>query len=73
MPPLVPGKEEYYYCWGNVPVGYVIANSESAMKTGSANWAVPTAVGDVGVGFVGGSQAKETPGQKRGRPKKNVQ
>ncbi|GFY85899.1 chaperone DnaJ-domain superfamily protein [Actinidia rufa] len=71
MPPLVPGKEEYYYCWGNVPVGYVIANSESAMKAGSTNWAVP-AVGGVGVGFVGGSQAKATPGQKRGRPRKNV-
>ncbi|GFY89379.1 chaperone DnaJ-domain superfamily protein [Actinidia rufa] len=72
MPPMVPGKEEYYYCWGNVPVGYVIAKSESAMKAGSTDWAVPTAAG--GDGFVGGSQANATPGQKkRGRPMKNLQ
>ncbi|KAK9271334.1 hypothetical protein L1049_026924 [Liquidambar formosana] len=47
LPPLVPGKDAYYCCWGFFPLGFMIANSEGGGKGGAAapggfpNWMPP--------------------------------
>ncbi|KAJ9146523.1 hypothetical protein P3X46_028777 [Hevea brasiliensis] len=32
LPPLVPGKEAYYCCWGFFPLGFMFGSSESGAK-----------------------------------------
>ncbi|CAA2985074.1 Hypothetical predicted protein [Olea europaea subsp. europaea] len=44
MPPMVPGKEAYYCCWGFFPMGFVAGNSEgrkSGSGNGYPNWMPP--------------------------------
>ncbi|XP_031282873.1 uncharacterized protein LOC116141503 [Pistacia vera] len=46
LPPLVPGKEAYYCCWGFFPMGYSAANPENGVATppstsGFPNWMPP--------------------------------
>lgn len=47
LPPLVPGKEAYYCCWGVFPLGFVVADSNgkntsaSAAADGFPNWMPP--------------------------------
>nr|XP_043639425.1 uncharacterized protein LOC122610505 [Erigeron canadensis] len=38
LPLAVPGKEEYYCCWGNFPMGFATANSEMGKGNGMMNW-----------------------------------
>ncbi|XVF36598.1 hypothetical protein REPUB_Repub19eG0070900 [Reevesia pubescens] len=43
LPPLVPGKDAYYCCWGFFPLGFVSGNNEGGGKplTGFPNWMPP--------------------------------
>ncbi|KAE8695399.1 magnesium transporter NIPA2-like [Hibiscus syriacus] len=42
LPPLVPGKEAYYCCWGFFPLGFLSGNQDDGGKgkpaTGSPSW-----------------------------------
>ncbi|GAB4861351.1 hypothetical protein Ancab_036513 [Ancistrocladus abbreviatus] len=38
LPPLVPGKEAYYCCWGFFPLGFSIGNSEKGKNNNSNNY-----------------------------------
>ncbi|XAR62081.1 hypothetical protein NMG60_11016692 [Bertholletia excelsa] len=66
LPPLVPGKDAYYCCWGFFPLGFVTANvdggKEGANVDGGKEGGVPEA-----------TAASAPPKRKRGRPRKNVQ
>ncbi|KAK6130751.1 hypothetical protein DH2020_035509 [Rehmannia glutinosa] len=39
MPPMVPGKEAYYCCWGFFPMGFVAGNAEKG--NGFPKWMPP--------------------------------
>ncbi|XP_037494874.1 uncharacterized protein LOC105630993 [Jatropha curcas] len=48
LPPLVPGKDAYYCCWGFFPLGFMFGNPESGAKTSGSgaasvfpNWMPP--------------------------------
>ena len=47
LPPLVPGQDAYYCCWGFFPMGFVIGNSDNVGKSGNPaataypNWMPP--------------------------------
>ncbi|KVH99692.1 uncharacterized protein LOC112514823 [Cynara cardunculus var. scolymus] len=41
LPPTVPGKEAYYCCWGNFPMGFAMANSEITKSATMPNWMPP--------------------------------
>lgn len=38
MPPVITGKEAYYCCWGYFPMGFAMANSETAKTLSIPNW-----------------------------------
>lgn len=44
MPPLVPGQEAYYCCWGFFPLGYVFGSSENGGK-GKGKASAPATAG----------------------------
>ncbi|KAL2489055.1 Chaperone DnaJ-domain superfamily protein [Forsythia ovata] len=57
MPPMVPGKEAYYCCWGFFPMGFVMGNSEGKKSRGGngyPNW-MPPMFGSGGVQVDGGA------------------
>ncbi|XP_018858558.1 uncharacterized protein LOC109020531 [Juglans regia] len=85
LPPLVPGQDAYYCCWGAFPMGFVGGNSDSAGKSTMAggarfpNW-TPSTKENVrndgtpltAVGVLGGNSSELRPApRKRGRPRKN--
>lgn len=43
LPPLVPGQQAYYCCWGVFPMGFEIGNQDGAGKSADAfpNWMPP--------------------------------
>lgn len=44
LPPLVPGQDAYYCCWGFFPLSFATANSggkEAAQPPGFSNWTPP--------------------------------
>ncbi|CAK7347254.1 unnamed protein product [Dovyalis caffra] len=46
LPPLVPGQESYYCCWGFFPLGFTLGTAGSGEKNGSVggrfpNWMPP--------------------------------
>ncbi|XP_052203366.1 uncharacterized protein LOC127808786 [Diospyros lotus] len=75
LPPLVPGKEAYYCCWGFFPLGFTVSNSASEKKQEELPTAraAPVAAAAPADGFQDVRQANPTPAsKKRGRPRKNV-
>lgn len=41
LPPTIPGKEAYYCCMGYFPMGFAMANSETAKSLTTPNWMPP--------------------------------
>ncbi|XP_076949466.1 uncharacterized protein LOC143622112 [Bidens hawaiensis] len=41
LPPPIPGKEAYYCCWSYFPMGFAMANSETAKTLTIPNWMPP--------------------------------
>ncbi|KAI3761745.1 hypothetical protein L1987_52167 [Smallanthus sonchifolius] len=41
LPPAIPGKEAYYCCWSYFPMGFAMANSETAKSLTIPNWMPP--------------------------------
>uniref|UniRef100_A0A5B6YSX0 J domain-containing protein n=1 Tax=Davidia involucrata TaxID=16924 RepID=A0A5B6YSX0_DAVIN len=69
LPPMVPGKEAYYCCWGLFPLGFMNSNSEAAVPDNGGG-------AEGGNGFVDVPEGNVNPRpvtKKRGRPSKNVQ
>ncbi|KAJ4701451.1 DnaJ domain-containing protein [Melia azedarach] len=66
LPPLVPGKEAYYCCWGFFPLGFVAGNSENggaptaSATAGFPNWMPPLFTG----GNIGGGDDDVAPRPK---------
>lgn len=79
LPPVAPGKEEYYCCWAFFPLGFAKSNSESGKKAAFPNptppkFPTPFRSGSGADDFVDLSHTIVTPAvKKRGRPKKNLQ
>ncbi|KAF3447241.1 hypothetical protein FNV43_RR12421 [Rhamnella rubrinervis] len=44
LPPLVPGQESYYCCWGFFPLGYIFGSSENGGK-GKGKASAPATAG----------------------------
>ncbi|GMH00252.1 hypothetical protein Nepgr_002091 [Nepenthes gracilis] len=69
LPPLVPGKEAYYCCWGFFPLGFSIANLEAGknpnfafpncMPPMNSGVAPATAAAPVSAGAEDGRQGRE--------------
>ncbi|CBI19261.3 unnamed protein product, partial [Vitis vinifera] len=58
LPPLVPGKEAYYCCWGFFPLGFAISGAEGGKGKGAGgfpNWMPPMFGGGVAAEGGGGS------------------
>lgn len=58
LPPLVPGKEAYYCCWGFFPLGFAISGAEGGKDKGAGgfpNWMPPMFGGGVEAEGGGGS------------------
>ncbi|KAL5777366.1 hypothetical protein ACOSP7_010292 [Xanthoceras sorbifolium] len=86
LPPLVPGKDAYYCCWGVFPLGFAGGASDNGPKPASPfpNWMPPVSSGgnagagsggDAAVGPKVGSDDGNVQGErgvprKRGRPRK---
>ncbi|EPS64262.1 hypothetical protein M569_10519 [Genlisea aurea] len=82
MPPIVPGKEAYYCCWGFFPVGFTPADVELGGVNGRG-FTPPQVVTPISAAAAAAppraaphSQpiqrpAASTTGKKRGRPRKN--
>ncbi|KAI3460072.1 hypothetical protein Pfo_016735 [Paulownia fortunei] len=83
MPPMVPGKEAYYCCWGFFPMGFVAGNV--GRGKGFPKW-MPPMFGDGGTAAVAddgrappenvtpvaaAAATASSVKRKRGRPKKN--
>ncbi|KAD6796403.1 hypothetical protein R6Q59_019808 [Mikania micrantha] len=41
LPATIPGKEAYYCCWSYFPMGFAMANSETAKSLTIPNWMPP--------------------------------
>ncbi|KAJ0653392.1 putative DnaJ domain, Chaperone J-domain superfamily [Helianthus annuus] len=41
LPQTIPGKEAYYCCWSYFPMGFAMANSETAKSLTIPNWMPP--------------------------------
>lgn len=41
LPPTIPGKEAYYCCWSYFPMGFAMANSDTAKSLTIPNWMPP--------------------------------
>ncbi|GAA0157771.1 chaperone [Lithospermum erythrorhizon] len=51
-PPMVPGREEYYCCWGMFPMGFIDVDQAGRGRRGGTfdNWMSPMQYGGIGGG-----------------------
>ncbi|RYQ98664.1 hypothetical protein Ahy_B07g086431 isoform A [Arachis hypogaea] len=68
LPPLVPGQDAYYCCWGFFPMGFVVGNVENGGNV-SVPVAAPTPARVAARGSISNGVAGSGP-RKRGRPRK---